>query len=204
MPDRRPAHSWFVRACACGASVTSWVQIIGPVVLYKGVLKPSLAEFRRFRHGSSGPWTLEFRGTGNGRQKGGEIPVYSETTRSIRVTVRPQFLEDQSAPAENHYVWAYHIRIENQGTETVRLRSRYWHITDAAGRVQEVRGDGVVGEQPVLKPGESFEYTSGTPLTTPSGIMVGTYHMETASGERFDVRVPAFSLDSPHERMQLN
>jgi ApaG protein len=130
--------------------------------------------------------------------------MYSATTRSIRVTVKPVFLEDQSSPGENHYVWAYHVRIENMGPETVQLRNRYWRITDSFGRVQEVRGAGVVGEQPVLKPGEAFEYTSGTPLHTPSGIMVGTYQMEMSSGERFDVAIPAFSLDSPHQKVQLN
>ncbi|MBB6253506.1 Co2+/Mg2+ efflux protein ApaG [Nitrospirillum iridis] len=130
--------------------------------------------------------------------------MYSETTHAIRVSVRPQFLEDQSSPNEAHYVWAYTVRIENTGGETVQLRSRHWHITDARGQVQEVRGAGVVGEQPVLPPGQSFEYTSGTPLSTPSGIMVGSYQMERADGSRFDVRIPAFSLDSPHERGVLN
>lgn len=130
--------------------------------------------------------------------------MYSKTTRSITVTVKPFFLDDQSSPEESHYVWAYHVRIENRGGETVQLRHRYWHITDSLGRVQEVRGAGVVGEQPVLKPGESFEYTSGTPLPTPSGIMVGAYQMESEQGERFDVEVPPFSLDSPHQPVQLN
>ena len=130
--------------------------------------------------------------------------MYSETTHSIRVTVKPVYLEDQSSPGENHYVWAYHVRIENLGGDTVQLRNRHWRITDSFGRVQEVRGAGVVGEQPVLKPGEAFEYTSGTPLHTPSGIMVGTYQMETPSGDRFDVAIPAFSLDSPHQKVQLN
>jgi ApaG protein len=130
--------------------------------------------------------------------------MYSEITREIRVTVRPFFLEDQSSPDEMHFVWAYHVRIENQGPQTVQLRNRYWRITDSMGRIQEVRGAGVVGEQPVLRPGEAFEYTSGTPLTTPSGIMVGTYQMESESGERFDVNIPAFSLDSPHQAIRLN
>lgn len=129
---------------------------------------------------------------------------YSQTTRSISVSVRPIYLEDQSSPTENYYVWAYQVRIENEGMETVQLRSRYWRITDAMGRVQEVRGPGVVGEQPVLKPGDSFEYTSGTPLSTPSGIMVGTYQMVTGDGESFDVAIPAFSLDSPHHAGRLN
>jgi len=130
--------------------------------------------------------------------------MYHETTRSIRVTVEPFYLEDQSSPSDNHFVWAYQVRIENMGSDTVQLVNRYWHITDSLGRVQEVRGVGVVGEQPTLKPGESFEYTSGTPLPTPSGIMVGTYEMESASGRRFDVAVPAFSLDSPHEEARLH
>ncbi|WP_029008567.1 Co2+/Mg2+ efflux protein ApaG [Azospirillum halopraeferens] len=130
--------------------------------------------------------------------------MYSKVTRSIRVTVNPVYLEDQSVPAENHYVWAYHVRIENEGSQTVQLRTRYWKITDGLGRVQEVRGPGVVGEQPVLEPGEAFEYTSGTPLAAPSGIMMGTYQMETEAGETFDVAIPAFSLDSPHQPMQLN
>jgi ApaG protein len=130
--------------------------------------------------------------------------MYSQTTRSITVTVKPFYLEDQSSPDDSHYVWAYHVRIENGSGETVQLRNRYWRITDSLGRIQEVRGAGVVGEQPVLKPGDSFEYTSGTPLPTPSGFMVGTYQMETDTGERFEVAVPAFSLDSPHQPAQLN
>ena len=130
--------------------------------------------------------------------------MYRQTTRSISITVEPTFLEERSSPPENKYVWAYHVRIQNEGPETVQLVTRYWRITDAIGRVQEVRGPGVVGEQPVLKPGDSFEYTSGTPLGTPSGIMVGAYQMETPAGERFDVAVPAFSLDSPHQRVRLN
>lgn len=130
--------------------------------------------------------------------------MYSETTDGITVTVRPLYLEEQSAPAENRYVWAYFVKIANGGQRTVQLRSRYWHITDANGRVQEVRGPGVVGQQPVLQPGESYEYNSGTPLSTPSGIMRGTYQMEAADGARFDVRIPAFSLDSPHQAVRLN
>jgi ApaG protein len=130
--------------------------------------------------------------------------MYSKVTRSIKVTVKPVYLEDQSSPAENHYVWAYHVRIENSGRERVQLRNRYWRITDSFGRIQEVRGPGVVGEQPVLEPGQAFEYTSGTPLTAPSGIMVGSYQMETARGETFDVAIPAFSLDSPHQNIQLH
>ncbi len=123
--------------------------------------------------------------------------MYSETTRKIQITVEPYYLEDQSAPTDDHFVWAYHVRIENLGGETVQLLNRHWEITDALGRLQEVRGPGVVGEQPTLEPGETFEYTSGCPLSTPSGIMVGSYEMQTPAGEKFDVQVPAFSLDSP-------
>ena len=130
--------------------------------------------------------------------------MYSQTTRDIQVTVRPVYLEAQSDPEENRFVWAYQVRIENQGEITVQLRSRYWSITDAAGRTQEVRGPGVVGEQPLLRPGDSFEYTSGCPLSTPSGVMVGTYAMETDDGQVFDVDIPAFSLDSPHETGRPN
>ena len=130
--------------------------------------------------------------------------MYNETTESIRVTVKPLYLEDQSSPTENHFVWAYQVRIENTGGDTVQLINRHWQITDSMGRSQEVRGAGVVGEQPTLGPGESFEYTSGTPLSTPSGIMVGTYEMESANGRRFSVAIPAFSLDSPHQPIQLN
>jgi ApaG protein len=130
--------------------------------------------------------------------------MYEQTTRAIKVAVKPIYLEDQSSPADNHYVWAYHVRIENGGAETVRLRRRHWQITDAIGRMQEVRGAGVVGEQPVLRPGDAFEYTSGTPLPTPSGIMVGSYEMETGDGATFEVAIPAFSLDSPHQQVRIN
>ena len=130
--------------------------------------------------------------------------MYSATTNAITVTVNPVYLDDQSDPDEGHFVWAYQVRIENNGGTTVQLRSRYWNITDANGLVQEVRGDGVVGEQPVLEPGDAFEYTSGTPLPTPSGIMAGRYQMETDHGEAFEIEVPAFSLDSPYASNSVN
>ena len=130
--------------------------------------------------------------------------MYCETTQGITITVKPYFLDEESAPEKSHFVWAYHVRIENGGGETVQLRNRHWQITDNRGQMQEVRGPGVVGEQPVLAPGESFEYTSGAPLPTPSGIMVGRYEMQTRGGDRFWVRVPAFSLDSPHQAVRLN
>jgi ApaG protein len=130
--------------------------------------------------------------------------MYTETTRSITITVKPFYLEQHSSPADDRYVWAYHVTIENGGSEVVQLRNRHWSITDGDGRQQEVRGPGVVGEQPVLKPGESFEYTSSCPLPTPSGMMVGDYEMTTEAGDRFLAHVPAFSLDSPEQRIRLN
>ena len=139
-----------------------------------------------------------------GREFGEESGTYARTTRSITVTVEPFYLDEQSSPEENHFVWAYHVRIQNHGEQTVQLLTRFWRITDSLGNVQEVRGDGVVGEQPILNPGDSFEYTSGTPLPTPSGIMVGAYQMLAQSGERFDIDVPAFSLDSPHQAVQIH
>jgi ApaG protein len=129
---------------------------------------------------------------------------YSATTRQISVSVDPTYLDDQSAPEQSHFIWAYHIVIENRGAETVQLRSRQWRITNARGELQEVRGPGVVGEQPRLEPGDVFEYTSYVPLATPSGIMTGSYQMETRDGESFDVEIPAFSLDSPHQSVKLN
>jgi len=129
---------------------------------------------------------------------------YFEITRMIKVTVEPIFLEDESDPQKSSFMWAYHIRIENEGEETVQLISRYWRITDGLGRTQEVRGEGVVGDQPVLEPGGTYEYTSGVPLQTPSGFMGGSYEMISGVGERIDVTVPTFSLDSPFEAHTVN
>ena len=130
---------------------------------------------------------------------------YSQTTRAIAVTVRPSFLADQSHPEDGRFVWAYHVRIENRGAARVQLLRRTWQITDARGRRQRVDGAGVVGKQPVLGPGEAFEYTSGTPLETPSGFMLGIYHMvDLGSGTPFEVAIPAFSLDSPHQEGRLH
>jgi ApaG protein len=130
--------------------------------------------------------------------------MYSSTTHNVTVSVETVYLDQESAPDKNHYVWAYTVRIENQGTETLQLMSRYWRITDAAGRVHEVRGPGVVGEQPVLKPGARFEYTSGTPLTTPHGMMNGSYSMQADNGHAVDVDIPAFSLDTPQAAARPN
>jgi ApaG protein len=130
--------------------------------------------------------------------------MYSETTQNVTVTVVPTFLPDQSEPESSKFFWAYTIRIQNSGAETVQLLNRHWRIIDANGQTQEVKGAGVVGEQPVLGPGESFEYTSGAPLPTPSGFMVGSYEMATQGGRHFDVGIPAFSLDSPHGQQQIH
>ncbi|MGE3770065.1 MAG: Co2+/Mg2+ efflux protein ApaG [Bdellovibrionales bacterium] len=130
--------------------------------------------------------------------------MFTKTTRDITVTVEPTYLELQSDPDAQKFVWAYHIRIENRGDTRVTLQTRRWQVTDAFGRAQTVQGVGVVGQQPVLEPGDHFEYTSGTPLDTPSGIMVGSYTMQNAAGDMFEVAVPAFSLDCPHERKTLH
>lgn len=136
------------------------------------------------------------------------IPVfkdsYTQTTRGITISVDPIFLDDQSDPDSGLYFWAYHVVIRNNGSDTVQLKSRYWRITNAMGVLQEVRGEGVVGEQPVLGPGEAFEYTSGTPLSTPSGIMGGSYQVTSKGGDAFDIDIPTFSLDSPYEGRAVN
>src|SRR6185295_17164058 len=132
------------------------------------------------------------------------MSMYRTVTRQIEVKVIPEFLPDKSSPENGYFFWAYTITLTNLGGETVQLKTRYWRITDAHGRLQEVRGPGVVGETPVLKPGEDYEYTSGVPLPTPSGFMVGSYRMVTAAGEEFDIEVPAFSLDLPEGGRTLN
>lgn len=129
---------------------------------------------------------------------------YLAVTRNIAVSVEPTYLDANSSPASSQYVWAYRVTIENRGRETVQLKSRHWMITNARGEFTEVKGPGVVGKQPVLKPGESFEYTSGAPLNTASGMMGGAYQMESENGERFDIEIPTFSLDSPGRDRLLN
>jgi ApaG protein len=125
--------------------------------------------------------------------------MYRTVTHQIEVKVVPQFLPDRSSPENGYFFWAYTITLTNLGGEQVQLKTRHWRITDAHGKLQEVRGAGVVGEQPVLKPGQNFEYTSGVPLPTSSGFMVGSYGMVTAAGEPFDIDIPAFSLDLPQK-----
>ena len=138
-------------------------------------------------------------------QKLTNYPVYTKTTGDVCVSVYPIFLENQSNPDDYHFVWAYHVKIENHGDSIVQLRSRFWRIIDGLGRIQEVNGSGVVGEQPVLRPGESFEYTSGAPLSTPSGVMEGHYLMESlTTGSEILVGIPSFSLDSPFEMGTVN
>jgi ApaG protein len=130
--------------------------------------------------------------------------MYRAVTRNIEVTVSPRFLPERSSRERNLFFWAYKIEISNRGETTVQLKTRHWRITDGFGRLQEVRGAGVVGEEPVLEPGASYEYTSGVPLPTPSGFMVGTYGMMSSDGERFDIEIPAFSLDSPGTTRTIN
>ncbi len=130
--------------------------------------------------------------------------MYEALTRGIRVNVTPEYLEDQSSPEDGQFFWAYTVEITNDGNETVQLRSRIWRITDASGQTEEVRGPGVVGETPVIEPGNSFSYTSGCPLRTSSGIMVGSYQMAGEDGTLFDVAIPAFSLDSPFVTRSVN
>ncbi len=130
--------------------------------------------------------------------------MYQQKTRSIQISVEPFYVDDQSSPASGRFVFGYRVQIDNEGPEAVQLVSRYWRITDAHGRTVEVKGPGVVGEQPLIEPGDRFEYTSGTPLATPSGVMTGRYQMVTASGESFEATIPAFSLDAPGARVHLN
>ncbi|HVK90579.1 MAG TPA: Co2+/Mg2+ efflux protein ApaG [Mycoplana sp.] len=130
--------------------------------------------------------------------------MYRALTRDIEVTVEPYFLEEQSDPDDSRYVWGYRIVIANHSDVTVKLMTRYWHITDQNGLVDEVSGPGVVGEQPVLGPGDTYEYSSGCPLDTPSGVMFGHYQMQTTAGDDFDVAIPAFSLDAPGQSRTLN
>lgn len=130
--------------------------------------------------------------------------MYRAVTRQIEVLVEPEFLPERSSPENRQFFWAYNIVIVNEGDESVQLKTRHWIITDGRGQQQEVRGEGVVGEQPVIAPGERYEYTSGVPLTTPSGFMTGSYQMVTESGETFDLAIPLFSLDSPDAKRTLN
>ena len=130
--------------------------------------------------------------------------MYSRVTQDIKVSVRSEFSPEHSEPSDSRYFWTYTIEISNLGVRTVQLTHRHWKITDGQGQLEEVRGPGVVGEQPTLKPGQSFSYASGCPLKTPSGIMVGSYRMVDEEGRAFEVAIPPFSLDSPYAKRVLN
>src|SRR5215212_9674323 len=130
--------------------------------------------------------------------------MYRAVTRQIEVTVEPNFLRERSSVDRGEYFWSYTIVITNTGAETVQLRTRHWIITDGSGRQQEVRGEGVVGEQPVLAPGQRFEYTSGVPLPTPSGFMTGHYQLVSETGDWFEIEIPLFSLDRPDTKRTIN
>ena len=130
--------------------------------------------------------------------------MYSKTTNGIKVTVTPYFLDDQSSPLEGHYVWAYQVNIINHSSNTMKLNDRNWIIIDANGKIINVQGEGVVGEFPTLKPGESFQYTSGTPLKTTNGIMQGFYTMSQNDGKKLKIDIPAFSLDSPYNKKKFH
>ncbi|MEQ1671466.1 MAG: Co2+/Mg2+ efflux protein ApaG [Hyphomicrobium sp.] len=136
--------------------------------------------------------------------KEAEPHAYQAVTRGIRIRVEPKYLDDQSSPEDSHFVWSYAVEINNDGVETVQLKTRTWRITDGLGRTEEVRGPGVVGQTPSIPPGGSFNYTSGCPLKTPQGIMVGSYQMADEAGLLFDVAIPAFSLDSPYTQRSMN
>jgi ApaG protein len=138
------------------------------------------------------------------RGKTGDAPVYEQETRGVTVRVTPSFLPEQSSRERGRYVWAYTVEIENRSAAEIQLVSRHWIITDALNRTEEVKGAGVVGEQPELKPGEAYRYASACPLTTPSGMMRGSYHMITPQGDAFDVTVPQFSLDLPDAHKRMN
>ncbi len=138
------------------------------------------------------------------RPKPGDAPAYEQVTRGVTVRVTPSFLPEQSSRERGRYVWAYKVEIENRTASQIQLVSRHWIITDALNRTEEVKGAGVVGEQPELKPGEAYRYTSACPLSTASGLMSGSYHMVTPQGDAFDVMVPSFSLDMPDAGRRAN
>lgn len=126
------------------------------------------------------------------------MPISETTTNGIKVRVESRYVPEQSDPDRGGWFFAYTVRIANEGQQTVQLVSRHWFITDANGNVEEVRGPGVVGAQPILRPGESFEYTSACPLRTAFGTMHGTYQMVTEEGDEFDAEIAAFSLSTPY------
>lgn len=130
--------------------------------------------------------------------------IYERETAGVRISVQPDYLEDESEPEAGRFIWAYTVEIENQSTDSVQLVTRQWAITDAMGRTEHVQGVGVIGEQPVIRPGERFRYTSGAPLSTSSGFMRGSYEMKRENGEHFSAIIPDFSLDIPDDRPALH
>ena len=130
---------------------------------------------------------------------------YTLTTNFVEVTVLPIYIEEQSIPHENCYVWMYNVKIKNKSPSTIQLLSRHWQIIDHAGKVNEITGAGVIGEQPIIKSGEVFKYTSGTYLGVSSGVMSGEYEfLNEENAEIFKVEIPAFSLDSPYTDVKLH
>lgn len=135
---------------------------------------------------------------------GNNLFKYEQRTENVIVRVEPEFLSEQSSPKDSRFIWAYTVEIDNQSDQDLTVTDRFWQIADSSGQVQEVRAAGVVGETPLVKAGEIFRYTSGAPLTAPSGMMRGSYTVCSETGERFDIIVPTFLLDSPHEGHSLN
>ncbi len=148
---------------------------------------------------SNKPTELEFMGIDDESK-----PSYNATTSDITITVWPEFISNQVGPLGDLFIWAYHIKIENKSKENIKLLSRHWKIIDEEGALQEVVGEGVVGQQPDIAPHNSFKYSSGVHLSQPSGIMSGTYEMQKINGEKFMVKIPAFSLDSGIVRKSIN
>ena len=130
--------------------------------------------------------------------------MYQAITQDISVTVQPEYVAERSEPSKRQFFWAYEVEIENLGTQTIQLVRRHWIITDGRGQKHDVRGAGVVGEEPIIPPGDIYRYTSGCPLDTPDGFMVGSYTMVDEDGNSFEVAIPAFSLDIPAPRRLLN
>jgi ApaG protein len=129
---------------------------------------------------------------------------YEAETNGVCIRVRPVFVDEQSSPEDDRFLWAYHIEIENRGRHTLQLMTRHWRITDGDGRIQHVDGAGVIGKQPVLHPGARFEYSSGCPLTTPCGMMQGAYRFEDETGASVEATIPLFALDSPYDERRPN
>ncbi|MGB6230562.1 MAG: Co2+/Mg2+ efflux protein ApaG [Litorimonas sp.] len=147
--------------------------------------------------------------SGNDAADGSGFPglmpaLFEQRTKDVIVRVEPEYLAEQSNPSDGRFIWAYTVEIDNQSEDDLRVTGRYWHIADSRGQVQEVRGQGVVGEKPVVRAGEQFRYTSGAPLSAPSGMMSGSYRVEPEQGDAYDIDIPVFVLDSPFEGTMFN